>query len=101
VIHEKFKKPVIMISRTKPNNQEVKHALQRHCEDWRMRWKVVEKLGLAHEVGVLNDESPVYVETIGADLKWVKYLIKTLSICGRIPEPIRVERLVAVGLSGT
>jgi endonuclease V-like protein UPF0215 family len=99
VIYEKFKKPVIIISRTKPNNRAVKRALQRHFEDWRMRWKVVKKLGLAHEVNVLNGKLPVYVETVGANLKLAKTLVKALSVCCRVPEPIRVARLVAVGLS--
>jgi endonuclease V-like protein UPF0215 family len=99
VIHEKFKKPVIIIARTKPNNQAVKRALQRHFEDWKMRWEVVKKLGLAYEVNVLKGKPPVYVETVGANQKSATQLVKALSVYCRIPEPIRVARLVAVGLS--
>jgi len=32
-IHEKFREPTIIISRTKPDNKAVKRALQRHFED--------------------------------------------------------------------
>lgn len=64
-----------------------------------MRWKVVKKRGSAHEVIVLNGKSPVYVETAGANLRWVTHLIKALSFCCKVPEPVRVARLVAVGLS--
>jgi hypothetical protein len=99
VIHEKFEKPVIIVTRTKPNNKAVHRALQRHFKEWRMRWKVFEKLGSFHKVVVLADEPPIYVETIGVNVEWARKLIRTLAVCGRVPEPIRVARLIARGLS--
>jgi len=99
VIHEKFEKPVIIVTRTKPDNKAVHRALQRHFKDWRIRWKVFEKLGSFHKVAVLADEPPIYVETIGVDVKWARTLIRALAVCGRVPEPIRVARLIARGLS--
>jgi len=98
-IHEKFEKPVIIVTRTKPDNKAVKRALQRHFEDWKMRWKVFEKLGSFHQVTALADEPPLYVEAIGANVKWTCNLIQALSVCCRVPEPIRVARLIARGLS--
>jgi len=99
VIHEKFEKPVIIVTRTKPDNKAVKRALQRHFEDWKIRWEVFEKLGSFHKVAVLADEPPIYVETIGVDVKWACKLIRALAVCSRVPEPIRVARLIARGLS--
>ena len=58
-----------------------------------------EKLGSFHKVAVLDDEPPIYVETIGADVKWTCNLIQALSVCCRVPEPIRVARLIARGVS--
>jgi len=99
LIHEKFGKSVVVISRTKPNSKAVKRALQRHFEDWKMRWEVFEKLGTIHKITVLADKSPVYVETVGVDVEQTCGIIRFLSVCGRIPEPIRVARLIARGLS--
>jgi hypothetical protein len=99
IINEDFGKPVIVISRTKPDNKAVKRALQRHFKDWRIRWSVFEKLGLIHKVIVSASEPPVYVETVGAPIKWAGELIRAFSVCSRIPEPIRAARLVARGLS--
>lgn len=99
IIHEEFGKPVVVISRTKPDNKAVKRALQRHFEDWQIRWSVFEKLGLIHKIVVLVSEPPVYVETIGANVEWASGLIRALSVCSRIPEPIRVAKLIARGLS--
>jgi hypothetical protein len=99
VIHEKFEKPVVIISRTKPDNRAVKQALQQHFEDWRIRWNVFEKLGPVHKINVLAGEPPVYVETVGVSIKWAHDLIRALAVLSRVPEPIRVARLIARGLS--
>ena len=99
IVLEEFRKPVIVISRTKPNNVAVKNALRRHFEDWRIRWGVFEKLGSVYEVVSMPTEPPVYVEVVGAELDWASTLIRAASVCCRIPEPVRVARLVARGLT--
>ena len=99
IVCEEFGKPVIIISRTKPDNKAVKRALQCHFEDWQIRWTVFEKLGLIHKVLVLASEPPVYVKTVGVPIKWAVLLIRALSVCSMVPEPIRTARLIARGLS--
>jgi endonuclease V-like protein UPF0215 family len=99
IVLEEFRKPVIVISRTKPNNIAVKNALRRHFEDWRIRWSVFEKLGSVYEVVSMSAEPPVYVEVVGAELDWTSTLIRAASVCCRVPEPVRVARLVARGLT--
>ena len=98
-IHKKFRKPVIVISHTKPDNKAVKRVLQRHFKDWRIRWAVFEKLGSIYKVASSAVELPVYVETLGAHPRWVSELVRALSVCSRVPEPVRVARLIARGLS--
>jgi len=98
IIHEEFWKPVIIILRTKPNRNAVKRALERHFEDWQSRWSVFEKLGLIHKVVASASEPPVYVETVGVRVGWAGKLVRAFSVCSRIPEPIRVARLIACGL---
>ena len=99
VVFEEFNKPVIVISRTKPSNIAVKNALRQHFEDWRVRWGVFEKLGPVWEVVSMPAEPPLYVEVVGAESDWASKLIRATSACCRIPEPIRVARLVARGLT--
>jgi len=98
VIHEKFEKPIIIISKTKPDNKAVKQALQRHFEDWKIRWAIFEKLNSFHRITV-STGAPIYVETIGMGVRLAANLISALSFCGRVPEPIRIARLIARGLS--
>lgn len=98
-LYEGFGKPVIIISQVKPNNEAVKRALQRHFKDWQVRWAVFEKLGPIHEVAVSSSGLPVYIETVGTNIDWANSIVKRLSVHGKTPEPIRVARLIARGIS--
>jgi endonuclease V-like protein UPF0215 family len=98
-IFDKFNKPVIIISRTKPNNLAVKNALLKHFKDWTMRWQIFEKLGPIYEISTKPFVGFLYAEVVGAEVKWVERLVEALTICGKMPEPLRVARLVARGLT--
>jgi endonuclease V-like protein UPF0215 family len=99
IMYEKFEKPIIVISRTRPNNREVKRALQRHFEDWETRWKVFQRLGPIHKVAIKRGEAPLYIETVGANVRWASKVVGFSCFCGRFPEPLRAARLIARGLS--
>jgi len=99
MVFEEFSKPVVVISRTKPDNVAVKNALIQHFKDWRVRWGVFEKLGPVHKVVSMVNEPPLYVEVVGATLDWATKLILASATCCRVPEPIRVARLIARGLT--
>jgi hypothetical protein len=98
-LYETFRKPIIIISRRRPNNIAVKEALRRHFKDWKIRWTIVEKLGPIYEVESMPGETKIYVELIGIDLDAAIITIRETAICCRIPEPIRVARLIARGLT--
>ncbi len=99
LIFEEFDKPVVIISRTRPDNLAVRSALFSHFEDWQIRWRVFEKIGPIYEVVSMPSEPPLYVEVIGANLNWASDLIRAFTFCSRVPEPIRVARLIAHGLT--
>ena len=98
-LFENFSKPVIVISRTRPRNRAVKSALQKHFEDWQVRWKIFEKLGRVHKIVVSPWKSPVYMETVRGNVGWASNLVRALVVYSRVPEPLRVARLIARGLS--
>jgi endonuclease V-like protein UPF0215 family len=98
VVYESFQKPVIVVLRKKPNNKMVKRALQKHFEDWDVRWRIFEKLGVAKRVIAVTGQT-LYIEPVGIDFVEAQNLVKALAICSKIPEPLRVARLIARGLS--
>jgi endonuclease V-like protein UPF0215 family len=98
-IFEAFRKPIVIVSRTEPNNKTVKKALQAHFEDWETRWAIIKKLRPVHKTFTLLGKQPLYLETVKADAEWASQLVRALAFLGRMPEPLRVARLIARGLS--
>jgi len=92
-------KPVVVVSKKRPDNIAVKQALVSHFEDWSARWEIIEKLGGIHEVLSMQGAAPIYIEVIGAEVSWAQKLIRNLSSRCRIPEPVRVARFIARGLT--
>jgi len=98
-VFEAFGKPMIIVSETRPDNKAVKKALRAHFEDWQTRWAIFEKLGSVHEIVTLFGKRPVYLETVCANVEWASKLVCALALLGRLPEPLRVARLIAHALS--
>jgi endonuclease V-like protein UPF0215 family len=99
LVFEEFHKPILVISRTKPDNLAVKSALVRHFDDWRVRWSIFEKLSPIFEVVSLPNEPPLYIEAVGCNVSWATDLIRASASVCRVPEPIRVAKLIARGLT--
>lgn len=98
-ICERFGVPVIIVCRSKTNNNAVRAALFNHFEDWKERWSIVEGLGKVYKVISKPGAPPLYIEVIGGDFLWARSLVCDLAVVCRIPEPIRVARFIARGLS--
>lgn len=99
VIYEKYRKPLIVISKTRPNNVAVKRALMKHFEDWEKRWSIFERLGEVCEIQVVKGAESIYIETIGETSEWARSIVRAFSFFGRMPEPLRAARLIARGIS--
>lgn len=98
-IHDEFSRPILVFTRDRPNNVAMKNALMKHFDDWRERWRIVESLGPVYATYTRVEEPPVYFEVVGADPLWAEEVLRRSAILCRIPEPVRVARLVARGLS--
>jgi len=96
--HE-LKKPIIAIIGQKPNNRAVRKALKDHFVDWRFRWDGVRSAGKLYVCRSLKDEPKLYFEVQGATPSFARRIIKRTAVISRLPEPIRVARILAKGLS--
>jgi endonuclease V-like protein UPF0215 family len=92
-------RPVIAISGEKPHNVLVRKALQSHFEDWKERWDIVRAAGELHSTKPLRGEPKVYFEVRGASTAFARRVIASSAVISRLPEPIRVARILARGLS--
>ncbi len=98
-----FKIPIIVISKDKPNNNEVLSALKKHFSDWKLRWNIIERVlsksqGI-HAIKVKPNENPIYVENIGISVDLAEKILRKLTIWGKTPEPLRIAKIIARGLS--
>jgi len=90
--------PVIVVSREKPNLNEIKKALEKlpHKEK---RWKMIENAGKLLEVNVRNTGSSIYVQLAGLNEKDARKIVRITSTRSNIPEPLRVAHLIASGIT--
>lgn len=94
-----LRKPVVAISRDKPDNAAVRRALQTHFDDWRDRWRMVQNAGPLYAFKPLRGEPKLYFEVKGASPSFAKTAIASTAAISRLPEPIRVAGMVARALS--
>lgn len=95
----KLHKPIIAISREKPNNKAVKLALRGHFKDWKSRWSIVCAAGKLYSCKPLPSEPKLYFEVKGATPEYARRVITRMAFISRLPEPVRVARILAHGLS--
>ena len=93
------RKPVVVISRERPDNPAVLRALRKHFSDWEERWHIIRNAGRLYEFKPLPQESKLYFELNGAAPSFAKKAIASAAIISRLPEPIRVAGILARGLS--
>ena len=94
-----MRRPVIAMSGEKPDNASVRKALHAHFADWKERWEIVRAAGELHWTKPLRDEPKLYFEVRGASPEFAKRVIASTAAISRLPEPIRVARILARGLS--
>ena len=94
-----LEKPVIAVSGERPDNKAVRKALKDHFADWKRRWGNVRSAGKLYACSPLKDEPKLYFEVKGATPDFARRVISRTAVISRLPEPIRVARIMAKGLS--
>jgi endonuclease V-like protein UPF0215 family len=95
---ERFEIPSIFVLGERPDQGAVRAALKKHFRDWEKRLAVIEGAGGFHELS-LDRENSVLVECVGIKPAEAMRLVRRLTIFGRIPEPVRLARMVARAVS--
>jgi endonuclease V-like protein UPF0215 family len=91
-LHEALGLPVIALTREEPDPASVRAALERHVDDAEDRARLLQ----AHPVHAVElDEAPVYLRHAGGDTRRLAQLVRVHTVRGRVPEPLRIARLVA------
>lgn len=94
LLHKETGKPVIVFMRSYPDFEQIRHALT-HLSDTEKRWEIIRSAGNIYEI---RQESPVFFQVCGLDEESAVRIVKSTSIHGNIPEPLRVAHLIATGV---
>lgn len=90
--------PTIYVLREKPDREAVRAALLKHFKDWESRLGVIEGAGAIIETALADGER-IFIEAVGIDEKEAVRVVEGLTIFGKLPEPLRLARMVARALS--
>jgi hypothetical protein len=94
-LHQQTSLPIVAVIDRKPNMKEIKVAIK-NVAGWSERFSILkENSQNLRPVLTAENEQPVYVQSIGLSESTVTKTLQELTVVGRIPEPIRVARLIA------
>ena len=98
-LHKELGVPVIVYSGEKPDSASVLAALRAHFADWEDRWASVAQLGDVYSLVTRVGYSPVFFEIVGESREWCEVVLRSSASLTRAPEPVRVAKIIARGLT--
>jgi len=95
-LQQEISRPVVTITREKPDLAAIETALRRRFDDWedrleRMRRHRVEATRSAH--------GTLWVSYVGTDRTVVQEALTLTTVRGVLPEPLRIAHLIAAGIA--
>lgn len=94
-LYKKTDLPVISVVDREPNMEKITNALQK-LPNGEKKLAVIKRNGLPQAYTSSDENEPIFVQFIGIESEEVTQLLKDITLVGRIPEPIRVARLIAI-----
>ncbi|GGJ29087.1 endonuclease dU [Deinococcus roseus] len=86
-------RPVLVVSRRKPNLEKIEDALLNRVPGGKRKWSLIQKAGpMEHVAGV-------YVQRAGLTLEQAGQVIQRFASGSNIPEPLRAAHLIAGGVA--
>ena len=93
-INKQLKLPVIIVTRRKPNIDNIKRILKRLKQEEKI--KLIEKAGTPKTVIIKN--KPIYFQHAGISEEIAADIIKLTAVHGLMPEPLRIAHIIASGV---
>jgi endonuclease V-like protein UPF0215 family len=95
-LYSKLYSPVISVISSKPDEDAVHEALTKHFQDWVLRLSLLEKFKPILPIYLKG--FTVYISCYGIDTDHAIDILRKLTVIGKLPEPLRVARLIARSL---
>jgi endonuclease V-like protein UPF0215 family len=95
-LHAAIRRPVVTVTREKPDLAAIGRALRRRFDDWEDRLAQMRR----HDVvAVPSHDGDLWVSYVGADHRAVQQALALTTVRGNLPEPLRIAHLVAAGIA--
>lgn len=95
-IYAETKRPVVCVTYN-PSEGIEKYLREYFPDKWQDRLEIINQLGERTEV-VLSTGHSTYLTIAGLSIVRAKQLVNLFTIDGRVPEPIRIARMLAAGI---
>jgi endonuclease V-like protein UPF0215 family len=92
-MHQLLNIPVLVVARHAPRMVSIRETLLTRVRGGRRKWALIQKAGAMEPV------EGVFVQRAGLTLDMASDVIRRFTVCGRIPEPLRVAHLIAGGVA--
>jgi len=94
-VHKAVDRPVITVTRKKPNLDSMETALRRRFDDWKERFAMICRHDLE---SIRTGHGTLWVTYVGAKQAEVQEALSLTTVRGVLPEPLRVAHLIAAGI---
>lgn len=94
-LHAESGVPVITVTRGVPDFEAMRRALERHHEDWRVKWALVEA---ARGRAIPTEGAPITIGATGLSHEEAVAVVARATVRGRTPEPLRLAHLIATAV---
>jgi len=94
-LHASIERPVVTVTRKKPDLAAMERALRRRFDDWEERLRVIRRHGLE---SIRTTHGTLWVTYVGTTRAGVQEAVRLTTVRGVLPEPLRVAHLVAAGI---
>lgn len=91
-LHSALGIPIVTVTRDPPDKPAIEAALRKHFEDAERRLALLQRHPLER---VDTAHSPVWVKRVGLGAQDARDLVRSLTVRGAIPEPLRLAHLIA------
>ena len=94
-LHEKVDRPIVTVTRRKPDLGAIETALRRRFDDWEDRLRLMRR----HRIEAIRvRQGTLWISYVGTDREAVQQALRLTIIRGVLPEPLRIAHLIAAGI---
>ena len=90
-LFQKTKIPVLCVIRKMPNLNRIEKAIS-HVNNAEKKWNLIKS---SPQIKKISD---MYCQWVGMDEEKVIQIIRLSTICGQVPEPLRIAHIIASGI---